>query len=167
MNQDELKELIYFLSQKDISEFSIERADSTVRIKRNIEVQTREAAPSLASAPRNSAPAGAVAGVIVEHNGTPSSIVVAAEAEDEQLHILKSPMVGIFQRGPAAGGRPFVAEGDRVEIGQVVGMIEVLRLMHEVHSEVTGEIVEITASDREPVEYGQPLLAIRPSNKPN
>lgn len=167
MNQDELKELIYFLSQKDISEFSIERADSTVRIKRNIEVQTRDAATVLASASRNSGPAGTVAEIIAEHNGPPAAIVVAEEAEDKQLHILKSPMVGIFQRGPAAGGRPFVAEGDRVEVGQVIGMIEVLRLMHEVHSDVTGKVLEIAASDREPVEYGQPLLAIRTANKPN
>jgi acetyl-CoA carboxylase biotin carboxyl carrier protein len=161
MNQEELKELIYFLSQKDISEFSLERADSTVRIKRNIEPQLQVVATPLAlqSSGHGQTGAGITAG--------DAAAQTAVATEEEELHILKSPMVGIFQRGAAAGGRPFVAQGDLVEAGQVVGMVEVLRLMHEVQSDISGQIVEIAANDREPVEYGQPLFAIRPATKPN
>lgn len=160
MNHDELKELIYFLSQKDISEFSIERAGSSVRIKRNIESQL--AAPS-ARVTLNAREAETVSVVVAANDGSPSQTAAAAE---EELHIVKSPTVGIFQRGPAPGGRPFVSEGDTVEAGQVVGMIEVLRIMHEVKSDVSGRVIEAAANDREPVEYGQALFAVYP-NKPN
>jgi acetyl-CoA carboxylase biotin carboxyl carrier protein len=161
MNQEELKDLIYFVSEKNISEFSIERADSTVRIKRHIDIRAEHAAqPSIVLAGSTNVNTEVMPG----SDAPPVSAFIATP---EELHSLKSPTVGIFQRGRTPDGPPFVAEGDAVEIGQVVGIIEVLRLMHEVHSDVAGEVVEITTGDREPVEYGQPLLLIRPERKPS
>lgn len=163
MNQEELKELIYFLSQKDISEFSIERADSTVRIKRRVEAQGQAGASPLSTLLTINGAGEKGAGAAADDDASP---VPKALKTAEELYILKSPMVGIFRRRPAPGGRPFLTEGDLVEVGQVVCTIEVLRLMHEVESDVAGEVVEIMVGDRETVEYGQALLAIRPGKKP-
>lgn len=164
MNQEELKELIHFLSDKDISEFSMERADSTIRIKRHVDNHGLAVAPPsivLPGSGNDKAGGGVMAGKLA------SSVSCVIAAAEEELRSVKSPMVGIFQRGTVAHKHPFVTEGDRIEIGQVVGVIEVLRLMHEVQSDVAGTVVEIVAGEREPVEYGQPLLLIRPGQKPS
>jgi acetyl-CoA carboxylase biotin carboxyl carrier protein len=162
MNQEELKELIYYLSQKDISEFSIERADLAVRIKRRVEIPN-EAGASLLSALVSNGAMGSVAdGVLSRPNGTNGSTTAAQE---EKPQILKSPLVGIFHNSRSPHDPPFLRKGDTVEVGQIVGMVEMLRLMHEIHSDVAGEVLEIIASDQKPVEYGQALLAVRPEKK--
>jgi acetyl-CoA carboxylase biotin carboxyl carrier protein len=86
----------------------------------------------------------------------------AARTREEDLHVLRSPTVGIFHESRVPGGQPFVEAGNMVEAGQITGLIEILRLMSEIASDVAGEIVEKMVSDGEPVEYGQALFAIRP-----
>lgn len=158
MNQEELKELIYYLSQKDISEFSIEREDLAVRIKRRVEVQNGADASILSTLlPGNAGFADASPLSAVRDDASAS-----LEAAEDQLQMLKSPLVGIFHNSKSFNSQPFLRKGDVVKVGQVVGMVDVLRLMHEIHSDIAGEVQEIIVNDRQPVEYGQPLFAVRP-----
>lgn len=84
-----------------------------------------------------------------------------AEAEEE-LHLVKSPIVGTFYESPAPGAPPFIKPGDNVQAGQVLCIIEAMKLMNEIESDMTGEIVKVLAANGKPVEYGQPLFSIRP-----
>lgn len=167
MNQKELKELIEFLIEKDISEFELERGDVKVRIKRGPEAA---AAPSVVSVmPQMMAPAPAQ--VSARHpqpapaqaapsaSAPPAAAVVPAV--EEELHMVKSPIVGTFYESPAPGAPAFVKPGDQVQAGQTLCIIEAMKLMNEIESDATGEIVKILASNGQPVEYGQPLFALR------
>jgi acetyl-CoA carboxylase biotin carboxyl carrier protein len=78
------------------------------------------------------------------------------------LHMVKSPIVGTFYEAPAPGAPPFVRPGDSVQAGQVLCIIEAMKLMNEIESDASGEIVKVLASNGQPVEYGQPLFAVRP-----
>jgi acetyl-CoA carboxylase biotin carboxyl carrier protein len=166
MNQKELKELIDFLIEKDISEFELERGDVKVRIKRGSDSSAPMIAHTvpvpIASMPIASAPpATATPGPSTHAPATPSA-PPAASAAQEELHEVKSPIVGTFYESPAPGAPPFVKPGDQVAAGQVLCIIEAMKLMNEIESDASGEIVKVLASNGQPVEYGQPLFAIRP-----
>ena len=81
--------------------------------------------------------------------------------EEEELHLVKSPIVGTYYESPSPGSPPFVKTGDRVTQGQVLCIVEAMKLMNEIESDVAGEVVKILVSNGQPVEYGQPLFAIR------
>ena len=86
-----------------------------------------------------------------------------AAAPEESLHMVKSPIVGTFYEAPSPGAPPFVKAGDTVEVGQVLCIVEAMKLLNEIESDVAGEIVKKLASNGQPIEYGQDLFAIRPS----
>jgi acetyl-CoA carboxylase biotin carboxyl carrier protein len=81
---------------------------------------------------------------------------------EEELHQVKSPIVGTFYESPAPGSLPFVKPGDQVAAGQVLCIIEAMKLMNEIESDVSGEVVRALVNNGQPVEYGQALFAIRP-----
>jgi acetyl-CoA carboxylase biotin carboxyl carrier protein len=85
-----------------------------------------------------------------------------AAAEEEELHSVKSPIVGTFYEAPGPGALPFVKPGDQVAAGQVLCIIEAMKLMNEIESDASGEVVKVLVNNGQPVEYGQPLFAIRP-----
>jgi acetyl-CoA carboxylase biotin carboxyl carrier protein len=85
-----------------------------------------------------------------------------AAAPEETLHEVKSPIVGTFYESPSPGAPAFVKIGDQVEVGQVLCIVEAMKLMNEIESDVAGEVVRRIVSNGQPVEYGQPLFAIRP-----
>lgn len=160
MNQKELKELIDFLIEKDISEFELERGDVKVRIKRGGD----SSAPVIAhTVPMAALPAP----VQPAHAASPASVPSASHtpaptpAVEEELHSVKSPIVGTFYEAPAPGSLPFVKPGDQVAAGQVLCIIEAMKLMNEIESDASGEIVKVLVNNGQPVEYGQPLFAIR------
>jgi len=163
MNQKELKELIEFLIEKDIAEFELERGDVKVRIKRAAEPvpaavpdsryiavhPVSVAAPAIAPAP--------VAGTVdLTANAT-------APAPDEGLHIVKSPIVGTFYESPSPGSPPFVKVGDTLEVGQVLCIVEAMKLMNDIECDMAGELVKKLVANGQPIEYGQELFALRPS----
>jgi len=163
MNQKELKELIDFLIEKDISEFELERGDVKVRIKRGADA----AAPVMAHAvPIASMPMASAAQAATFAPGspapTPGSGAAAPAAAEEELHTVKSPIVGTFYEAPGPGALPFVKPGDQVAAGQVLCIIEAMKLMNEIEADASGEIVKVLVNNGQPVEYGQPLFAIRP-----
>jgi len=162
MNQKELKELIEFLIEKDIAEFELERGDVKVRIKRAGEhtVVHAHGEPRFYAVPP--APAPAVELGAVPPLPSPSSAAAAAPAPEEGLHTVKSPIVGTFYEAPSPGAPPFAKVGDSVEVGQVLCIVEAMKLLNEIESDVAGEIVKKLASNGQPIEYGQELFVIRP-----
>ena len=165
---DELKELIAFLKENEIAEFDLDRGDLKVRLKfaSGIVHPAPAAAPvDYASIARLFA-AGAPAASPVGHAAPVSApaaaaAVVEAAVEEEKLHILKSPIVGTFYESPSPGSSAFVVSGDMVEKGQVICIVEAMKLMNEIEADAAGEIVKRLVTNGQPVEYGQPLFAIR------
>ncbi len=156
MNQKELKELIEFLIEKDIAEFELERGDVKVRIKRAAEPGTHTdtryfAVPS-------AAPVVPSAAVPVVPPSTPAAPAVEPE---EDLHMVRSPIVGTFYESPSPGSPPFVKPGDMISTGQVLCIVEAMKLMNEIESDVAGELVKRLVTNGQPIEYGQELFAIR------
>jgi acetyl-CoA carboxylase biotin carboxyl carrier protein len=155
MNQKELKELIEFLKEQDIAEFELERGDVKVRIKRGTPaaiapVTLPISAPTLATAAATPPAA------------PPAAQSPPSKSPDEGLHQVKSPIVGTFYDSPSPGSPPFVKPGDTVEAGQVLCIIEAMKLMNEIEADASGEIVKRLVNNGQPVEYGQPLFSIRP-----
>lgn len=165
MNQKELKELIEFLIEKDITEFELERGDVKVRIKRAQEPQYIQVAQPM-SAPAAGAPIHTAAPVVTPgaHASAAPGMAPAAPAvePEEDFYIVKSPIVGTFYEAPSPGSPPFVKVGDTVSAGQALCIVEAMKLMNEIETEVGGEIAKILVANGQPVEYGQALFAIRP-----
>jgi acetyl-CoA carboxylase biotin carboxyl carrier protein len=161
-----LKELIHLLKQSEIGEFSLEQQDLKVHLKfAGAEVSGAAGAIDLAQvarllgtaqAPAHPAPAQAGHGHAATHTAAP------AASADAGLHTVKSPMVGTFYEAPSPGAAPFVKVGDAVEAGQVLCIVEAMKLMNEIESDAAGEIVQRLVASGQPVEYGQPLYLIRP-----
>src|ERR1700674_5519864 len=163
MNQKELKELIEFLIEKDIAEFELERGDVKVRIKRGAEHVVPPVAPvthfavhtASAAIPEISASAAAPV-------PSPSENTTAPPVAEPGLHTVHSPIVGTFYECPSPGSPPFVKPGDLVEVGQVLCIVEAMKLMNEIEADVPGEIVKKLVANGQPIEYGQELFVIRP-----
>lgn len=166
-DMNELKELIEFLKENKIGEFDLERGDLKVRIKFAQEggadlaglarmLQAQAMAAPAAVAASGTAPA-------MQASATPAAAeTAAAEDPDAGLHIVKSPIVGTFYESPSPGSPAFVKIGDQVEVGQVLCIVEAMKLMNEIESDGAGEIVKRLVQNGQPVEYGQQLFAVRP-----
>jgi acetyl-CoA carboxylase biotin carboxyl carrier protein len=163
MNQKELKELIEFLIEKDIAEFELERGDVKVRIKRGSEHAGAPGVPFAVHAAPAAVPIAAAPVVMPGAGSAPLGATETAPAADDKLHIVHSPIVGTFYEAPSPGAPPFIKVGDKVEVGQVLCIVEAMKLMNEIESEVAGEIVKKIVANGQPVEYGQELFAIRQS----
>jgi acetyl-CoA carboxylase biotin carboxyl carrier protein len=153
----DLKQLIEFLKEYKVAEFDLDRGDLKIRLK----FSPAEVSPAgladlarlLGSAPPLAAQTTA--------SQTAESPAPAATDPDAGLHLLKSPIVGTFYGSPSPGAAQFVAPGDRVSKGQVIGVVEAMKLMNEIESDVAGEIVKCLVSNGQPIEFGQPLFSIR------
>jgi acetyl-CoA carboxylase biotin carboxyl carrier protein len=158
MNQKELKELIEFLIEKDIAEFELERGDVKVKIKRASEPvalsETRYVPiPPVVSAP----PATPVMSAPAKGQSTAAAI----PEPEENLHIVRSPIVGTFYEAPSPGAPPFVKVGDKLEVGQVLCIVEAMKLMNEIECDMAGELVKKLVTNGQPIEYGQELFTVR------
>jgi acetyl-CoA carboxylase biotin carboxyl carrier protein len=151
----ELRELVDFLKENGIAEFDMERTDLKVRIKfagaAGASATDLALAQQLAASATGSVPAPVAA----------TAELPAAEAA-EKLHEVTSPIVGTFYDSPSPGAPTFVKIGDQVEVGQVLCIVEAMKLMNEIECDVAGEIVQRIAATGQPVEFGQPLFSIRP-----
>jgi acetyl-CoA carboxylase biotin carboxyl carrier protein len=168
----ELKQLIEFLKENNIGEFDLERGDLKIRLKFagaetpqvNLSHLAQLAAAQQASgfqpaAVAHAHPAGTAPAATAAASETPSAAAVDDEAG---LHIVKSPIVGTFYESPSPGSPAFVKPGDTVEVGQVLCIVEAMKLMNEIESDAGGEIVKRFVTSGQPVEYGQKLFAVRP-----
>ncbi|MGC2638615.1 MAG: acetyl-CoA carboxylase biotin carboxyl carrier protein [Acidobacteriaceae bacterium] len=174
MNADdmnELKELIEFLKENKIGEFDLERGDLKVRIKFAHEGGDMAGLARLLASQAAVQPvplAAAAPGVIPTAHAAaasaPPAPASAAADEEASLHIVKSPIVGTFYESPSPGSPAFVKIGDTVENGQVLCIVEAMKLMNEIESDAAGEVVKRFVQNGQPVEYGQSLFALRPAN---
>ena len=149
MNQKELKELIELFSSKEgIEELEVERSGVRLKIRRatNHAVKTGIEQASLEKRP-------------VKAIAPPAQAQIPAESSG--LSYVTAPIVGTFYRAPSPDADPFVSVGDFVEKGSVVCIVEAMKLMNEIESEVAGEIVSISVESGQPVEYGERLFAVR------
>ena len=151
----DLQELIEFLKKYQVAEFDLERGDIKIRLK-----FAQAAAPtaSVADLARLAAAAPAAA---ASPAAQPAAVPAAPADPDAGLHIVKSPIVGTYYGSPSPGASPFVAPGDRVEKGQVICIVEAMKLMNEIESDASGEVVKCFITNGQPIEFGQPLFSIR------
>ena len=154
VNMEELRELIGLLRENGLAELELENEGFRVRLRRESAgfEPSHAAAPPPPPAPAPS-PAPAPA-----HPGTQAT---TAAAQDQDLHIIPSPIVGTFYRSPSPTADPFVKIGSNVENETVVCIIEAMKLMNEIQAEASGEVVKIYVENGQPVEYGQPLFGIQ------
>ena len=161
VNMEELRELIALLRDNGLAELELENEGFRVRLRRD----SAAGSSYVADAPQP-APAPAAASVPAPppasgptHPGTHAS---TEASQDQDLHIIPSPIVGTFYRSPSPAADPFVKIGSNVEPESVVCIIEAMKLMNEIQAEASGEVVKIYVENGQPVEYGQPLFGIKP-----
>ena len=168
VNLAEVERLLEFMQKHGLEEFEYRRKGLRIWLKKP------SAHPTLAYAPM------APPEIVV---ATPSSAAAQAPAKserppaasreggtettrpDENVHVVKSPIVGTFYAAAGPGSEPFVAVGSKVESGQALCIIEAMKLMNEIESDVAGEVVRIFVENGQPVEYGEPLFGIRQNRK--
>jgi len=152
----DLKQLIEFLKENQVAEFDLDRGDMKIRLKFN--QAASPTAPVIAGLPFVAA-AGAPSAAAAS-SPAPAPPAPAEEPESD-LHVVKSPIVGTFYGSPSPGAAPFVSPGDHVTKGQVICIVEAMKLMNEIEADASGEIVRPLVTNGQAVEYGQPLFSIR------
>src|SRR5689334_20700517 len=157
VNMDELRELIGLLRDNGLAELELENEGFRVRLRRESTLGESSHASAPHHAPAPAAPAAPASGPA--HPGTQAT---TAAAQDQDLHIISSPIVGTFYRSPSPSAEAFVKIGSNVENETVVCIIEAMKLMNEIQAEASGEVVKIYVENGQPVEYGQPLFGIKP-----
>ena len=150
MNLKEIKELINLMNENDLLELEIEREGTKIRIRKS-RSGGFEAVTEDSNAPRM------VQTLRPEQAGT-----LKAEAPEKNLTPIKTPMVGTFYRSASPDAKPYVEIGQMIEVGQVVCIVEAMKLMNEIKSEVKGRLSEVLAENASPVEYGQALFMVEP-----
>jgi acetyl-CoA carboxylase biotin carboxyl carrier protein len=154
LDHNQLRELIALLGESDIQELKLEGDDFRLELRRNLPASqpqvVMQAAHAAMPAPAPAAPA------------TPSVAPPAAPAVRSDLVEITAPMVATFYRAPSPGDPAFVELGARINVGQTVCILEAMKLMNELESEVSGEVVEILVENGTPVEFGQVLMRVKP-----
>jgi acetyl-CoA carboxylase biotin carboxyl carrier protein len=184
LNMDELRELVELIAEHGFTDFELEREGFRVRLGRNQTPQIPAAAPGIpvpvqpgegaqqvnptpASAVAQSTTAAGAGGATTQTSASTAApeagapATGAAPSEDEDLHIIPSPIVGTFYRAASPTSEPFVRLGSRVNPDTIVCIIEAMKLMNEIQAETSGEVVKIYVENGQPVEYGQPLFGIK------
>ncbi len=174
---DELRDLVELIGEHGFTDFEFERQDFRIRLRRDLAPQIIQGAPPAASTQTAShastqthaaatppaVPLSNTAGTSgAAQSATASSATQAASAaEEENLHIITSPIVGTFYRSSSPTAEPFARIGSHVAPETTVCIIEAMKLMNEIQAETSGEVVKIYVENAQPVEYGQPLFGIR------
>ena len=158
MNLDEIKQILEMMREHELAEFELEREGVTLRLRKNTGSQWAGGAMP----PMNFVPAPAAAPHPAAMPPPPAAPVLEA-AEDVEVAIVKSPIVGTFYRAPEPGAKPFVEPGQMVKKGQVLCIIEAMKLMNEITAECDGELVKAYVENGQAVQYGERLFALRPA----
>ena len=162
MNLKEIKELLDLVVEKGFSEFELERSGVRIRLKREVNSVTSGGAPQMnlhyepVYLPPESPPVAQLSPPVGE---------APQAASTDNLHLIKSPIVGTFYEAPNPGAPPFVQVGEVVEAGQTLCIIEAMKLMNEIEADMPGEIVKCYVTSGQPVEYGETLFSLRPRRK--
>jgi acetyl-CoA carboxylase biotin carboxyl carrier protein len=155
----QIEQLLRFMSEHNLEEFEYSRGDLRIRLKK-----PSAAVPMMQRS--MGVPEIIVPGVSERPLAAAASALAAPEARiSEDLHLVKSPIVGTYYEAPSPGAEAFVKVGVHVESGQTLCIVEAMKLMNEIESDESGELIRIFVENGQPVEYGQPLFGIRPSRK--
>ena len=156
----QIEQLLRFMSDHNLEEFEYSRGDLKIRLRK----------PNSDFRPSYSRPLDS--GEIIVPSAVPPLLAPGPAGEaapdlrgGEDLHLVKSPIVGTYYSSPSPGAEEFVKIGVHVDIGQTLCIVEAMKLMNEIEAEVSGEVLRIFVENGQPVEYGQPLFGIRPSRK--
>ena len=162
MDLDEIRQILEMMREHELAEFELERDNIKLRLRKNVSLPSMPALPPAAFAPAAMPTAAATAAA------APSNAAVAmssaAASEDVDLAIMKSPIVGTFYRSSEPGAAPFVDIGHTVRKGQVLCIIEAMKLMNEINAECDGDIIKIYVDNGQAVQYGERLFAIKPAS---
>jgi acetyl-CoA carboxylase biotin carboxyl carrier protein len=158
----QIEQILQFMTEHNLEEFEYSRGDLRIRLRK----------PSTAVVVQQSR-SGYVPEIIVAggEQGTSGGATTQAPAggadgrSSEDLHLIKSPIVGTFYGAPSPGAEAFVKVGSQVESGQTLCIVEAMKLMNEIESDASGEVIRVYVENGQPVEYGQPLFGIRPGRK--
>lgn len=155
---EHIEHLLNFMTEHNLEEFEYSRGDLKIRLKKpsaNPVAMTRQfAAPEIIIPSTPQPPTSA-----------PTPAAPSESRSTEDLHLVKSPIVGTYYGSPSPGAEAFVKVGGYVETGQTLCIVEAMKLMNEIESDISGEVLRIFVENGQPVEYGQPLFGIRPSRK--
>jgi acetyl-CoA carboxylase biotin carboxyl carrier protein len=159
-----IEQLLRYMSEHNLEEFEYSSGDLKIRLKKPasggvVGMPRQLAAPEII-VPAGSAPTPAASSA---HAAATSAAPETRSTED--MHLVKSPIVGTYYGSPSPGSEPFAKIGGYVETGQTLCIVEAMKLMNEIESDISGEVLRIFVENGQPVEYGQPLFGIRPSRK--
>jgi len=153
IDYDELNKLINLLEEKNLTQFELEVEGFKIKLSRNV--------PGAVNAQAGYVPAVSTVIPATTPGSPDQTVATPAAVEDNSIHYITSPMVGTFYRAPSPTSPPFVDVGDTVKKGQTLCIIEAMKLMNEIESDVSGVVVDILVENGKPVEYGQRLFAIK------
>ena len=164
---EQIEQLLAYMSKHNLEEFEFENGDVRIRLKKPsaapvyaaVPAPRAHAAPEIIVAGAQGAPQASAAS-----SAAPPAHAAAPSASDD-MHLVKSPIVGTFYGSPSPGAEAFVKVGGFVESGQTLCIVEAMKLMNEIESDTSGEVLRVFVENGQPVEYGQPLFGIRPSRK--
>ena len=155
MDFDEIKQILALVKEHELAEFELAHQDFKIRIRKDSGVVVSALpAPIAAPAPASAAPAAPAAA---------AAAPAAPAVEGDELAVVTSPIVGTFYSSPEPGAKAFAQVGDAVRKGQVLCIIEAMKLMNEIESEYDGELVKVYVDNGKPVQYGERLFAIKAS----
>jgi acetyl-CoA carboxylase biotin carboxyl carrier protein len=155
----DLKQLIDFLKEHQVAEFDLDRGDLKIRLKFSEPGGSSAGLSELARLIGSAPPAGGNA--VAAHSAVAPTAAAEETDPDAGLHVVKSPIVGTYYGSPSPGASAFVSPGDHVDKGQVICIVEAMKLMNEIESDASGEIVKCFVSNGQPIEFGQPLFSVR------
>jgi acetyl-CoA carboxylase biotin carboxyl carrier protein len=166
---EHIEQLLELMSQHNLEEFEYSHGDVKIRLKKPSAAPVyAAAAPRPLPPPEIIVPGSHAAAAPVASPApaaAPAAAPPVASHAHEDLHLVKSPIVGTYYESPSPGSEPFVKVGGYVETGATLCIVEAMKLMNEIESDISGEVLRIFVENGQPVEYGQPLFGIRPSRK--
>ena len=159
MDFDEITKILDMMREHELAEFELERDNVKLRLKKHSSGHWVSTVPMQAPGHPAAAMPGAPAAP-----GTAGAPVLTAADDELELAVVKSPIVGTFYRAPEPGAKPYAEVGDRVKKGQVLCIIEAMKLMNEINAEIEGEVIKVYVENGQAVQYGERLFAIKPAN---
>src|ERR1700722_19799572 len=160
---EQIEQLLAYMSEHNLEEFEFENGEVRIRLKKPSSAPVYAAPPARAFAAPEIIFAGAQAAP--QAASAAAAHASATPSASDDLHLVKSPIVGTYYGAPSPGAEAFVKVGGFVEAGQTLCIVEAMKLMNEIESDTSGEVLRIFVENGQPVEYGQPLFGIRPSRK--
>jgi acetyl-CoA carboxylase biotin carboxyl carrier protein len=163
MDIDQLKQLLDLVREHELTEFEIEHEGLRIKVRKTATDGAVVALPTAPTVPAVVVPAATIPAATAAAPAAPAPATVESTADDSEIElaVVKSPIVGTFYRSPEPGAAPFVEIGSIVKKGQVLCIIEAMKLMNEIDSEYDGEVVNVYVENGQPVQYGERLYAIR------